>query len=66
MEFWNTPDDFDDYLSYVHFLGEEVLVTEGERKYRATALRILEDGRLEIKAQGEVRALSAAEISLTL
>lgn len=66
IKFWNTQDDFADYLSYVRFLGKEVLVTEGERKYYATARRVLEDGRLEIQAQDEIRALSAAEISLTL
>ncbi|MDE7158508.1 MAG: biotin--[acetyl-CoA-carboxylase] ligase [Clostridiales bacterium] len=64
IENWNTPDDFSDYLSYVRFLGRDVLVTEGERKFLATALRILEGGRLEISEQGKIRALSSAEISL--
>lgn len=59
-------DTFEDYLAYVRFPGREVTVAEGERSYRAKALRILPDGRLEIEKDGVVRALSAAEISLKL
>lgn len=58
------PDRFEDYCSYLRFLGSEVTVTEGERSYRATALRVLADGRLEINENGNLRALSSAEISL--
>ncbi len=59
-------DSFDDYLSFVSFLGTEVTIVEGERSYRAVARRILEDGRLEVEERGSLRALSAAEIKLKL
>lgn len=60
-----TPSTFDDYLSRVHFLGKEVLVTRGERQFRAVARAILPDGRLLTQEGGVQCALSAAEISLT-
>ena len=56
---------FEEYLSFVRFLGRTVRVTEGSRTYEAVARRILRDGRLEIEAEG-IRALSAAEIALRL
>lgn len=56
---------FEEYLSFVRFLGRTVRVTEGGRTYEAVARRILRDGRLEIEAEG-IRALSAAEIALRL
>lgn len=59
-------DSFSEYLSFVRFLGRDVLVTEGARQYTAVPLRILPDGRLEIRENGAVRALSSAEISLKL
>lgn len=57
---------FEEYLSFVHFLGRTVRVTEGGSTYEALALHILEDGRLEVAVEGRTRALSAAEISLRL
>ncbi len=57
---------FGDYLSFVHFLGRDVEVIEGEARYRAVARRIAEDGRLEVECGGELRLLSAAEISLRI
>lgn len=42
----------------------KITVTERENSYLATARRVLDDGRLEIECEGEVRALSAAEISV--
>lgn len=59
-------DDFADYLSRIRFLSRMVTVREGEREYDALARRILPDGRLEVEAGGELRALSAAEIGLKL
>lgn len=57
---------FEEYLSYIRFLGKTVQVTEGERVYEAAARRVLPDGRLEIQTESGVRALSSAEISLKL
>ncbi|MDE6676434.1 MAG: hypothetical protein K2K12_01810, partial [Clostridia bacterium] len=66
IENYCKPSSFEEYLSYIRFLGKTVYVTEGEKNYRATALKILSDGRLEIDDGDKVRALSAAEISLKL
>ncbi len=55
---------FDEYLARVRFLGEEIVVREGEKSYTAIARRILPDGRLEIQRENEIFALSAAEISI--
>ena len=57
---------YEDYLSYVRFLGKQIRVTEGEESYIAVARNILPDGRLEIEKNGKIRALSAAEISIRL
>lgn len=57
------PSSFEEYLSYIRFLGQTVRVTEGVREYEATAVNVLADGRLEIDDGKEIRALSAAEIS---
>lgn len=57
---------FDEYRSYVRFLGEEVRVIEGEREFTALAKEITADGRLVIEKRGSLRTLSAAEISLRL
>ena len=66
IENYRRESDFQEYLSYVGFLGGEVRVSEGGREYVAVARRILTDGRLEIEEQGKVRALSSAEISIML
>ncbi len=63
IENYIAPSEFSDYLGYVRFLGEQVLVREGERSYPAVAREILPDGRLLIEERGERRVLSAAEIS---
>ncbi len=57
---------FEEYCSYVRFLGNTVTVVEGERSFRAVALRIAQDGRLVVKEGDTERALSSAEISLKL
>lgn len=54
---------FEDYLTYVRFLGKKIEVIEGERKYTAVAKQILTDGRLVVDS-GESRILSSAEIVL--
>lgn len=59
-------DSFDDYLERVRFLGREVLVLQNGESYRARAIKISSDGRLEIEREGEKILLSAAEISLKI
>lgn len=59
-------DGFDEYLSYVSFLGRTVTVIEGQDSYRAIARRILPNGNLEVEQNGQRRILSAGEISLRL
>lgn len=59
-------DGFDEYLSYVSFLGQTVTVIEGQNSYCATARRILPNGNLEVEYSGQKRILSAGEISLRL
>lgn len=56
----------DEYLSYIRFLGKDVVVTEGEQRYMARACAILPDGRLEIAMNHVKRALSSGEISIKL
>ncbi len=58
------PAAFEEYLSFVRFLGQRVTVCEGERSYPAVARRILPDGRLEVETSAGVAALSAAEIGI--
>lgn len=55
---------FSEYLSYVRFLGKEIVVSEGEKVYPAVAEEILSDGRLKIETANGVKTLSAAEISI--
>ena len=59
-------DAFQDYLDRVRFLGCEVTVFQGKESYRARAVEIGSDGRLEIEREGERILLSAAEISLKI
>ena len=59
-------DSFDDYLERVHFLGREITVLQNGETYRARAIKISSDGRLEIERQGKRILLSAAEISLKI
>ena len=66
IENYLREDTFDDYLSYVRFLGREVEIAEGNETYRAQAVQILGDGRLQVKKNGQIRTLSAAEIKLRL
>lgn len=56
---------FEEYLSFVGFLGQKVLVMERE-SYYAVARRILPDGRLEVERDGEKILLSAGEISIKI
>ena len=66
IEEYQRPSNFEEYLSYVKFLGKTVHVLEGDTEYDAVANRILADGRLEILFQGQMRALSSAEIKVKL
>ena len=66
IEEYQRSSSFEDYLSYIKFLGKRVRVIEGDIEYEAVASRILADGRLEIEVQGQKRALSSAEIKVKL
>ena len=66
IEEYRRPSSFEEYLSYVKFLGKTVRVIEGEAVYEAVASRILADGRLEIDIKGQKRVLSSAEIGIIL
>jgi len=53
------------YREYCAFLGETVLVSEGERVRRGVALDVLEDGALRVDfGDGSVEELRGGEISL--
>ena len=60
------PSTFSRYLSFIDFLGQEITVVRGEERFSAVAHRILSDGRLEIRREGTLQVLSAAEISIRL
>ena len=66
IENYKKGSSFEEYLSFVQFLGKEILVMESGMSYTAIACRILPDGRLEIKKDGNIRALSAAEITIRI
>lgn len=66
IEEYARPTGFEEYLSFVRFLGETVTVVEGGRSYPAVARRILPDGRLEAEAETGIEILSAAEITVRL
>ncbi len=53
-----------EYRERAAFLGKEIMVTEGTRRYSARALDVLPDGRLQIETEDGMRALSAAEIGI--
>lgn len=59
-------DSFQDYLDRVRFLGREVVVTDRSGSYKAKAVKILADGRLQVERAGEEILLAAAEISLKI
>ena len=53
------------YQEYCAFLGETVLVTEGERRRVGTALDVLSDGALRVDfGNGNVEELRGGEISI--
>ncbi len=62
IRFFQEKSEFSDYLARLAFVGEEVLLDEGGRTYRAVLRRVLPDGRLEIAEGNEIRALSGAEL----
>ncbi len=64
LDHYLRPSTFEEYLARVHFLGQKIRVTEGEREYEAVARRILSDGRLEILTAEGIRVLSGGEIAL--
>lgn len=64
LENYLRPSTFEEYLTYVRFLGETVDVKEGEIGYTAVAKSILPDGRLQVERDGKRYALSSAEIAL--
>ena len=66
LEEYARPATFEEYLSYIRFLGRPILVVEGDVSYPATAKRVLPDGRLEAETASGAAILSAAEISVRL
>ncbi len=56
---------FEEYLSFVGFLGRRVQVL-GKERYFATAKRVLLSGELEVEKDGELIKLSSGEISVRL
>ena len=64
LNHYQRPSTFEEYLSFVRFLGEKIDVSEGEERYIATASRILPDGRLEVIKDGKAHILTSAEITL--
>ncbi len=64
IEEYQRKSAFSEYLARLAYVGERVIVTEGEEAFPATFLGVLPDGRARIRTQREERALSAAEISI--
>lgn len=57
----------EEYKSYLHFLGDNITLIEGDRAVNVRALDVDELGRLIVKDEvGDVRAVAAAEVSLRL
>lgn len=54
---------FEEYLSFVGFLGRKVQVI-GKETYFATAKKILQNGELEVERDGKLFSLSSEEISI--
>ncbi|MDE6613112.1 MAG: hypothetical protein K2K28_00965 [Clostridia bacterium] len=55
-----------DYKSYMNWLGGEVTIKTADGSYNAKALDVDETGRLICEAGGELKRISAAEVSLRL
>lgn len=57
----------EEYKSYLHFLGEEITLIEGEKEVIVRALDVDGLGRLIVEdGAGKTRAVAAAEVSLRL
>lgn len=55
-----------DYKSYMRWLGDEVTLKTENGVYNATAVDVDETGRLVCEVNGEIKKISAAEVSLRL
>ena len=55
-----------DYISYIDWLGSEVVLCVGEQKVSAVALDISPQGRLVCEIGGHIKEVSAGEVSLRL
>ncbi len=55
---------FEEYMSFVGFLGRRVRIEEGGRTYFAVPQKVLPDGRLVVKTEEGETALSSAEMKL--
>ncbi len=64
IEHYESPSTFEEYSALLKYVGERVTVMEGYALYEANVLGVLPDGRLQISRNGEVRALSSAEIRI--
>lgn len=56
----------EEYERYLCVLGKKVFLLEGEEKKEVFAQSLTEDGRLKVNENGEVRLVSAGEVSLRL
>ena len=56
----------DDYKSYMNWLGGEVTLKTENGEYTAKAVDVDETGRLVCNINGEIKKISAAEVSLRL
>ncbi len=55
-----------EYLSYIGYLGREVLLILGEGEVRGKLLSVDEEGGLLVEIDGEQRRLTSAEVSIRL
>lgn len=55
-----------DYKSYISWFGKEVFIRTEDGEYKAVAHDIDECGRLLVEREGNIAAISAAEVSLRL
>ena len=56
----------DKYLSYVGYLGREVLLSFGGERVPATLLSVDDEGKLVVEIEGKRRIFSSAEVSLRI
>lgn len=60
----NEEYSIEEYKKYIFFFNQEITLIQGDESRRVTALDIDERGRLVVWDAGELRAVSAGEVSL--